>query len=259
MCASRSPTIAEQDARPYWLGDGSKGVLLLHGFAGTPPELRLLAEWLAARGFVAYAPLLAGHGTTPEEMAKTGRWDWIRSANGALDALLERCPHVGVAGQSMGATLALHLAATRPEIEAVVSQAGLLYLTDWRLRLLPALQGLVRWEVPSDEVDLYRLEGLHDLHSYDRRPTRAILELVRLGRLVRSEMPAVVRPLLVLHGGRDGVVDPANADQILALASSPIRAYRRFERTGHGMSVDIDRHEVADLAGRWLERFVGAP
>jgi len=257
MSVRRPAAISAQDARPYWLGQGSKGVLLLHGFAGTPPEMRLLAEWLAERDFLAYAPLLEGHGTTPEQMEKTGRHDWIRSANRALDALLERCNHVGVAGQSMGATLALHLAATRPEVEAVVSQAGLLYLTDWRLRLLPVLQGLVRWDVPSDEVDLYRVEGIQDLHSYDRRPTRAILELVRLGRLVRSEMPAVVRPLLVLHGGRDGVVDPGNADQILALASSPIRAYRRFERSGHGMSVDIDRHEVADLAGRWLQRFVG--
>lgn len=244
---------------PYWLGEGRRGVLLLHGFAGTPPELRLLAEWLAERGFVVHAPLLAGHGTTPEEMAATGRRDWIRSAELALDQLLERCPHVGVAGQSMGGTLALHLAATRPEVEAVVTQAGLLWLRDWRLRVLPVAKSLIRWEVPSGEVDLYRVEGIRELHSYPRRPTAAILELVRLGRQVRREMGAVVAPLLVLHGGRDSVVDPANADQILALAGSSVRALRRFERSGHGLSVDIDRLEVTETAGRWLERYVGEP
>lgn len=253
----RAGAMSAEAAAPYWLGDGPRGVLLLHGFAGTPPELRILAEWLANHGFLVHAPLLAGHGTTPEEMARTGRWDWIRSADQALDQLLARCSHVGVAGQSMGATLALHLAANRPEVEAVVSQAGLLHLSDWRLRILPAVKGLVRWEVPSGAVDLYRAEGLQELFSYPRRPTSAILELVRLGKLVRTEMGAVVQPLLVLHGGRDSVVDPANAAQILALASSSVRALRRFERSGHGMSVDVDRAAVAEVAGRWLEDFVG--
>jgi carboxylesterase len=243
--------------QPYWLGEGDRGVLLLHGFAGTPPEMRNLAEWLAQHGLVAYAPLLAGHGTTPELMAKTGKEDWIRSANGALDELLGKCRWVGVAGQSMGGTLALHLAATRPEVRAVVSQAGMLWLRDWRLRLLPVLQRLVPWDEPSGEVDLYRPEAVHDLHSYSRRPTAAISELVRLGRQVQRELAAIVQPLLVLQGGRDGVVDPANADQILARASSSIRALRRFERSGHGMSVDIDKAEVAAAAGSWLQRFVG--
>ena len=257
MKARRGRDIPAAAARPYWLGQGSRGVLLLHGFAGTPPELRGLGDWLARRGFLVYAPLLSGHGTTPEEMALTTRHDWIRSAARALDELRERCPHVGVAGQSMGGTLALHLAATRPEVEAVVSQAGLLWIRDWRLRVLPIAKSLIRWEEPSEEVDLYRVDGIAELHSYPRRPTAAILELVRLGRQVHHELGAVVQPLLVLHGGRDSVVDPANAVQILAGVSSSVRAMRRFERSGHGLSVDVDRLEVAEAAGRWLDRHVG--
>jgi carboxylesterase len=232
-------------------------VLLLHGFAGSPPELRTLAEWLADHGFLAYAPLLAGHGTTPEAMAKTTRRDWIGSADHALDELLRRCRWVGVAGQSMGGTLALHLAATRPEVEAVVTQAAMLWLRDWRLHLLPALHRVVRWEVPSGDVDLYNPDAIGDLISYRRRPTGAILELVRLGQMVRRELAAIRQPLLVMHGGRDGVVPPATADEIVARTGSSIRALRRFERSGHGMSVDVDRREVAATAGAWFERFLG--
>jgi carboxylesterase len=231
-------------------------VLLLHGFAGSPPELRRLGEWLAKHGFLAYAPLLAGHGTSPEAMAETNRFDWIESADRALDEMLQRCRSVGVAGQSMGGTLALHLAATRPEIEAVVTQAAMLWLDDWRLRLLPVLHRVVRWQVPSGAVDLYNKEALGDLISYRRRPTVAILELVRLGQMVHRELAAIRPPLLVMHGGRDGVVPPATADAIVARVSSTVRALQRFERSGHGMSVDVDRSEVAAAAGAWFERFL---
>ncbi len=229
-------------------------MLLLHGFAGTPVELIRLGEWLAEHGFLAHAPLLAGHGTSPEEMALTRADDWIRSANQGLEELMARCRTVGVAGQSMGGTLALHLAATRPEVRAVVTQAAMLRLSDWRLRLLPALHPLVRWDTPSGRVDLYLPERAGLLHSYRRRPTPAILELVRLGRQVEKELRAIWQPLLVLHGGRDGVVGPANAGRIVGGVGSSIRQLQLFPRSGHGLSVDVDSLEVAELAGQWFAR-----
>lgn len=253
MARSRPASIPEWAADPYWLGEGERGVLLLHGFAGTPPEMRDLGELLASRGFVVHGPLLAGHGATPEVMAGSSRRDWIQSANAALDRLLERCRVVGVAGQSMGGTLALHLAANRPEIRCVVTQAAMLRLKDWRLHLLPVAHPLVRWHEPSEEVDLYQAESVNRLHSHRRRPTSAILDLVRLGREVERELPAVLQPLLVMHGGRDSVVAPSNADWIVGRVSSPVRMLRRFERSGHGMSVDVDREEVESLACRWFE------
>jgi carboxylesterase len=255
---SRQPDPLPADViAPYWLGQGHRGVLLLHGFAGTPPEMRPLAEDLVRRGFTVYAPLLAGHGTSPDELERTDYQDWIRSADQALHELRERCRWVGVAGQSMGATLGLHLAASRPEVRAIVTQAGFIRLRDWRVRLLPVVKHLVRWDIPSGEVDLYNPEAVHELYSYGRRPTRAIAELARLGHLVGTELAAVFRPILVLQGGRDSVVDPSNAGKIIGGVSSEIRGYRLFLRSGHGLSVDVDREEVTKLAGDWLERYVG--
>jgi len=256
LTARQDQPLPQDRIAPYWLGEGERGVLLLHGFAGTPPEMRPLAEEMANRGFTVYAPLLAGHGSSPEELETTSHRDWIRSANQALDELQARCRWVGVAGQSMGATIALHLAATRPEPQAVVSQSGFTWLRDWRVRLLPVLKHVVRWDIRSEEVDLYNPEAIHELYSYYRRPTRAIAELARLGRQVRAELPGVFRPLLVLQGGRDSVVDPVNAGQIIAAVNSPVRALRIFPRSGHGLSVDVDRQEVAELGGFWLERHV---
>ncbi|HVC39375.1 MAG TPA: alpha/beta fold hydrolase [Candidatus Dormibacteraeota bacterium] len=241
---------------PIWLEGGERGALLLHGFAGTPPEMRPLADQLGRRGFTVSAPLLVGHGTSPEELERTGYRDWVAAANRALDELLDRCPLVGVAGQSMGATLALHLAATRPEPQAIVSQAGFTELADWRLRLLPVAKHLVRWHTPSAEVDLYDPEAIHRLYSYGRRPTRAIDQLAQLGRLVETELAAVFRPILALQGSRDSVIAPGSAERIMSRVSSEVRSLRLFPRSGHGISVDIDGLEVAELGADWLDRYV---
>lgn len=249
--------LPQERIAPYWLEGGDRGVLLLHGFAGTPPEMRPLADQLAERGFTVYAPLLAGHGTSPEELEQTGHRDWIDSANLALDRIQSRCRFVGVAGQSMGACLALHLAATRPEPRAVVSQAGFLRLRDWRVRLLPVAQHLVRWHTESGDVDLYDREAVHQLYSYARRPTRAIDQLAQLGRLVEGELPAIFRPLLLMQGGRDSVIAPSSAARIISQVSSEVRGFRLFPRSGHGISVDVDRQEVTTTGADWLERYVG--
>src|ERR1700737_4580318 len=94
--------------RPWRLGDGRRGVLLVHGFAGTPPELRRLGEHLAERGFRCHAPALPGHASTPEALEATVWQDWAACVAEEFDELARECDEVFVAGQSMGGALALH-------------------------------------------------------------------------------------------------------------------------------------------------------
>jgi carboxylesterase len=245
--------------RPWTLGHGPRGALLLHGFAGTPPELRRLGEHLAAHGWRCSAPAMAGHATTPEDLERTTWRDWAGSARAALDELTAECEQVVVAGQSMGGSMALHLAAHDDRIRAVATLAAPVWLSDWRLRLLPLAKHVVRWDVAGGDVDLFWPEAVHELHSYGRRPTRAIRELDVFTGVVRRELPLVRQPVLVLHGGRDRSIDPRNAADIeRGLVCSAAVERHTYHRSGHGMSVDVDREEINAQVLAWFDRFVPA-
>jgi carboxylesterase len=245
---------------PWRIGSGRRGPLLLHGFAGTPPELRRLGDHLAAAGWRCYGPLLAGHGTTPEDLARTTWQDWADSAMTALDELRRECDRVVVAGQSGGGALALHLAAREPAIDAVACFAAPLRLRGWEDGFLPVLKRLRRWNVPGTETDLYRREGAEELWSYGRRSWGSIHELARLVATVRDELPSVRAPVLICHGERDRVIAPANAAEIerRLLCSRAVERHM-FPRSGHGISVDIDRDEVQRLVAAWFDQYCPEP
>ena len=244
---------------PWRIGEGRRGALLLHGFAGTPPELRRLGEQLASAGWRCHGPLLAGHGTTPEDLHRTSWEEWAESARAALAELRSECDRVVVAGQSTGGSLALHLAATEPDIAAVACLAAPVWLTGLGPRLLPVFKHVVRWNRPGSDIDLYRLSGIEELWSYGRRSTGSIHQLARLLAQVRDELVSVRAPVLIFHGERDRVIHPANAAEIerRLLCSRAVERHM-LPRSGHGISVDIDRDIVNRRVIAWFDRYCPA-
>jgi len=240
----------------FRLRGGTRGCLLMHGFAGTPPEVRELAEHLASRGYDVMAPLFAGHGLTPEAMAQT-RWrDWAGTAALALASLQRDCGSVFVAGQSLGGSMALHLAANHSGIRGVVAMGAMgspRFFRDWRLRMLRGLKYVVRWHVPGDDVDLGDREAVLTLHSYARRPTVCIESLLQFLRILEDELPRVRVPTLVLHGRHDRTVATENAPFILERLGSTDKTLRWFERSGHAITVDLEKDRLNQDVARWLD------
>ena len=243
--------------RPWHLGDGPRGALLIHGFAGTPPELRRLGEALAARGFRCDAPMLPGHGTTAEDLERTRWQDWAGAVASAFDELASQCHDVVVAGQSMGGTLALDLAAHDLRVRAVAALAAPIWLPV--PPLLPLIKHVLRWHRAGDDVDLWQPEAVVELYSYGIRPTRSIDEFRRLCAVVRKELAEVRAPVLVVHGERDRTIDPRCAREIAQrLIGSEAVQLELLPRSGHAISVDVDRDRVNDDILRWFERFAPA-
>jgi carboxylesterase len=244
----------EGDLEPFDLGAGDVGVLLIHGFCGTPPEMRGLGEHLALSGFRVRGTLLPGHGTTPEDLVGYNWRDWVAGARRDLEELKKKSSAVCVAGQSMGGTISLALAEADPEIRAVATMSALLRLPARTELLLQYGRFVRRWHYPDrDSVDLTDVSAVGKLRSYNKRSMKSHYDLLQLMRQVRAHLPQVTAPTLVLHGMRDALVPPNNAELIRSGVSGPVEvAY--FERSGHAMTVDVDHGEIFDLVANHMRR-----
>lgn len=195
-------------AEPYHHEGGKVGVLLCHGFTGTPQSLRPWAEFLARAGLTVSLPRLPGHGTTWQEMSHTGWEDWYGELEHAFGELRGRCPDTFVMGLSLGGCMALRLAEVHGDaVRGVVAVNPSVVNDVPLLRLAPLLKWVIR-SVPGVANDIKK-EGVTEL-AYDRTPVRAAATLPRLWSLVQSELHKVTQPVLVYHSPQDHVVKPAS-------------------------------------------------
>ncbi|WP_184970994.1 alpha/beta hydrolase [Nonomuraea endophytica] len=195
-------------AEPYHHEAGPVGVLLCHGFTGTPQSLRPWGEFLAGHGLSVSLPRQPGHGTTWQEMNHT-RWeDWYAEVEKAFQDLLGRCSEVFVAGLSLGGCLALRLAEVHgPAVKGVVVVNPSIALDVPLLRLAP----LLKWFLPSvpGVANDVKKPGVREL-AYSRTPVKAAASLPRLWSLVQADLTKVTQPLLVYHSTDDHVVKPTS-------------------------------------------------
>ena len=188
-------------AEPRAVVGGRTGVLVLHGFTGSPWEVAPVADALQARGYTVAMPVLAGHATTVAALNETTWLDWLKSAEDALAWLDARCEHVHHVGLSMGALLTLLLVRHRPaeRLGRVVLLAPALYLPPWQ-RVAANVCARLGWPQVLGKADP-RLANGQKPPGYQAVPLRAMLSFLALQDLVVAQK----RPLgaLVLHGSAD--------------------------------------------------------
>jgi carboxylesterase len=237
-------------AGPFDLDGDDRGVLCVHGFTGTPFEVRYLGHRLHRAGFTVRALQLPGHGTSVDDLDRTTWLDWAGAVDAELDELGRRCRRIAVVGQSLGGLLALHAAARRDDLAAVATLAA-------PLRLGGVGDRVARWTRSGGILESVRRLpklGGSDVRdpvaraanpSYREIPTTALTSLCDFMGVVDRELPQVRSPLLVVHARRDHTAPVASAARIAARAAARAIRTRILERSFHLVAIDVERDVVA--------------
>jgi carboxylesterase len=243
---------------PFLLPGGRIGCLLIHGFTGTPAEMRPLGVHLNEKGFTVLGIRLFGHATRPEDMIRARRGDWLADVEAGLDMLRDGCDKVAAMGLSMGGLLALW-AGAQATVEAVVCLSTPMAMPrGGQMRFARSLSRLVPY-VSKGKPDWHDPEAAARHVTYPVYPTRAAAELRDLIREVRQILPEVKVPLLVVQARGDRAVPPDSLAIILENAGSVDKRTLWLEDSGHVITRDRERETVFAAASAFITQAVGAP
>ncbi len=239
---------------PFFFVGNTTACLLIHGFTATPREMRGLGEYLfRKRGYTALGVRLAGHATTPADMAHM-RWeDWVASAEDGWHLLRSMgFEDIVVVGLSMGGAIALLLSSYLP-VKGVVSMAAPYDIhIPWQDRIL----AIFRPFFPKEEGRVFDPRGFEGRLAYAVNPARSALELDLMLHEMRKALPEVKMPALVLHSRNDAYVLPHNAEQIFASLGSEQKQLVWVERSSHVVTLDAERGRVYREVGDFVRHVV---
>jgi len=222
-----------------WSADGNEiGVLLLHGFTGSPASMKPWGRDLAEEGWTVRVPRLPGHGTRWQDANLTTWHDWYAEAERNLLDLQSRCRHVFVMGLSMGGSLTLRLAELHDDdITGIVLVNPPVHTERWDRHLLPVLQRFVG-SFPGIRNDIAK-PGQDEI-AYDRIPLKAAYSLSDLWQVTKADLARVSQPMLLLHSAVDHVVEASNSEYILANVTSADATEVVLQDSFHVATLDHD-------------------
>lgn len=235
----------------YYAGDKKIGILLVHGFTGSPSEMSLLGEFLYKEGYSVYAPLLTGHGTSPEEMKKTNKDDWWNDVLDGYDFLKsEGCKNIVAIGLSMGGSLSLKLAIER-DLLAVVSLAAPIFVTNKYI----GLSKWIKYFIPYQEKNKKSDHIQKHLVVYDRTPVACAASLNLLIKEVKKNLRKISIPILIIQGKTDETVYYESANYIYNNVGSTIKKIKWYNESTHIITLDHDKDKVFQDISLFLKEF----
>lgn len=241
-----------RNAEPFfWKGEKEIACLLIHGFTGSPADMKILGTYLQERGYGVSGLLLPGHGTTPEDLARKRWTDWFKAVEEEYLKLQQNYRFVIPMGLSMGGVLALHLAA-QYQIPGLVSLSAPVFLQDERVYKLDEyeFEYFIKERTPEAKA-LILAEGRF---SYDAIPLKALGSLLALIDLVKEELSKVSAPALIFQSADDPLVKPESAQYIYDHLGGKGKELIWLEKSKHVITLGVERQQIFEKIAQFLQR-----
>lgn len=217
---------------PFRWENGSRAALLVHGFPGSPGEMRPLGAILRDAGWTVQGLLLPGFGAELDALPGRSHADWTAAVRDALRDLRQRFAPVMLIGNSMGAALSLQ-AAAHVQPDGVVLFAPFWRVAPWLDRAYPLARRIfpkvrpflgASFDNPRFRDSLQSMFPDADLDDPAVRravraltvPTHVLGQVRRAGQLGYHFAAQVQSPALIVQGHDDPLVQPEFTRQLAA-------------------------------------------
>ncbi len=245
-------------AEPFYFPGGKTACLLVHGFTGTPKEMRLLGEHLAAQGHTVLGVRLAGHATRKEDMLRMRWQDWLADVEDGYSLLKSNAERVIIMGLSMGGMLSL-LFAAQHEVDGLVIMASPHHLPhDPRLSFLVPLSWVQPFR-PKGQSHWFDMQAYAQQASYKEEPLRSLAELRDLAAQMRASLAQVTAPALLIYSRQDRTVtmEERHAELIQSAINSAEKEILWIENSSHVLTRDAQRETVFCAAADFVSHLMG--
>ncbi len=244
---------------------GRTGFLLIHGLGGTPVELKFIARRLMGAGFTVHCCQLAGHCGSEDELAASTWQDWRASVARAFDDMSKICDHVHVGGLSMGAILALDLAAERgSDVAGLALLAPTIWYDGWAM---PWYRFLLRILIDTPIGRRFRFVENEPYGIKDERvrarilramqagnsgeggslgtPSAAVKQFWRLLAALKPRLGEIKNPALIVQSREDDISSLRNSFHLQRSLGGLVEALV-LDDSYHIVTLDKQRDLVAD-------------
>lgn len=235
-------------AESFYFKGSEIGILISHGFMGTPQSVWYLGENLARYGYTVLAPRLKGHGTHYRDLEKCTHEEWFESLERGYQELKQQCTSIFVIGQSMGGTLTLNLAHKFQEIKGIM-----LINPALNVPMYDSLNKVTAPRFINEGKPDIKLENVDEI-TYDKVPLKAIYELQSIMEHTPALLPSIQCPVLGINSAVDHVVPPKNTDYIIRNVGSDRKENVVLQNSYHVASMDHDKEQIVKVCHTFIQR-----
>ena len=239
-----------------WAGTGSGknahvGVLLVHGFTGSPASMRPWGEFLHSKGYSVRVPLLPGHGTLPEHLNKVQWQEWPAKVEFELSELRKSCDVIFLVGLSMGGGTVLNVAASHNEaLKGLILVNPMIHVKGVPVELAFFLSRLQKMRTSVGD-DIKR-PGVTEW-GYDALPTRGVYQLLKMLRITRRNLPKITIPVQLFHSVEDHTLPVTNTEIILSEIGSINKSRIELVNSYHVATMDYDQELIFQNSLTFIE------
>jgi carboxylesterase len=247
---------------PFFFSGGRTGCLLIHGFTGTPKEMRWMGEYLNKQGLTCSGIRLAGHATIPEDMIRSRWTDWTASVEDGYNMLRAVTDHIYLIGLSMGGILSL-LMSTRLEVNGVVAMSTPYsvpgdHYPAWFINLYSKFVPFAKKSSEVPGSSWFDKKAYADHISYPQNPIRSVSELKILVGEMQAALSEIQKPVHLIHSKDDTYVSLQNMEQIYdGLVNTSAKTKLIIAGSGHVITRDAARLRVFESTLEFIHKVEG--